>query len=94
MKRLFDISGHSALFIFALAGVSLVVVSYATYNLLNVSMANLSFLREHGWEAVMSGGLVQLLEIVASGTVALAFFLIFKICESELLARYRRWQKR
>lgn len=91
MKRLFDITGHSALFIFVLAGVSLAVVAYATYNLLHLSMANLSFLREHGLMALMSGGLLQLMQIVLSGTVALAFFLLYKICESELILRYRRW---
>ena len=94
MKRLFTISGYPALFVFTLAGVSLAVVGYATYNLLSLSMANLDFLREHGWLAVTSGGLVQFLEILLSGTVALAFFLLFKICESELIARYRRWQDR
>jgi hypothetical protein len=91
MKRLFDIAGHSALFIFVLAGVALVVVGYATYNLLNLSMANLAFLRKHGLVALSSGGLVQLVQIVLSGTVALTFFLVYKICESELILRYRRW---
>ena len=91
MKRLLDITAYPALFIFVLAGVSLVVVAYATYNLLHLSMANLTFLREYGLTAVMSGGLVQFLQILLSGTVSLAFFLVFKICESELIIRYRRW---
>ncbi len=94
MKRLLDISGHGVLFVFVLAGVSLAVVGYATVNLLTLSMANLNFLREHGLAAVMTGGLVQTLQILLSGTVALVFFLVYKICESELIARYRRWQDR
>ena len=91
MKRFFDITRYPGLFIFVLAGVSLAVVACATYNLLNLSMANLAFLRKHGLVALTSGGLVQFVQIVLSGIVALAFFLLYKICESELILRYRRW---
>lgn len=91
MKRLLDISLYPSLFVFALAGVALAVVAYATFNLVDLSMANLSFLRRHGLVAVTSGGLVQFLEILLTATVALAFFLLYKICESELVIRYRRW---
>lgn len=94
MKRLFDISLYPALFVFALAGVALAVVAYASFNLVDMSMANLSFLRRHGLVAVTSGGLVQFLEILVTATVALTFFLIYKVCESELVQRYRRWVKR
>lgn len=94
MKRLFDISLYPALFVFALSGVALAVVAYASFNLVDMSMANLSFLRRHGLVAVTSGGLVQFLEIGLTATVALTFFLVYKICESELILRYRRWLKR
>lgn len=94
MKRLFDISGFHALFIFMLAGVALVVVAYATFNLVDMSMANIAFLRRHGLEAATLGALVQFLEILVTATVALAFFLVYKICESELIARYRLWTRR
>ena len=94
IKRLLSISAYSVWFIFVLAGVSLAVVGYATYNLLSLSMANLAFLREHGWTAIMSGGLLQLLELLLSGIVSLGFFVLYKICESELLTRYRHWQER
>ncbi|MEZ5720870.1 MAG: hypothetical protein R3D59_03820 [Paracoccaceae bacterium] len=94
MKRLFDITRYPALLIFVFAGVALVVVAYASFNLLSMSMANLDFLRRDGLVAVTSGGLVQFLEILVTATVALAFFLIYKICESELVIRYRRWLQR
>ena len=45
MKRLLDISLYPALLVFALAGVALAVVAYASFNLVDMSMANLSFLR-------------------------------------------------
>lgn len=94
MKRLFRISRYPSLLVFTLAGISAVIVAYASYNLLTTSMANLRFLRQHGWLAFTSGGFLQLLQIAANGTAALAFFLVFKICESELVIRYRRWQDR
>lgn len=94
MKGLLRISGYPAVLVFALAGVSAVIVAYASYNLLSMSMANLHFLRRHGWDALATGGLIQLLLIIATGAVALFFFVIFKICEAELVARYRRWQEK
>lgn len=94
MRKLFRISGYPALLVFLLAGVSAVIVAYSTVNLLGMSMANLSFLRMHGWDALATGGLVQFSLIVGTGAVALFFFIVFKICEAELVARYRRWQDR
>ncbi|MEZ5714547.1 MAG: hypothetical protein R3D85_04895 [Paracoccaceae bacterium] len=94
MKRVLRISRYPAALVFVLAGLSAVVVAFASYNLLAVSMANLHFLREHGWTAIRFGALWQLFEIVAYGVLALVFFLLFKICESELVLRYRRWQDR
>lgn len=94
MKRFLRISHYPSALVFVLAGISAVIVAYTTYNLLGVSMANLHFLREYGWTAVRFGALWQLFEIMAYGTLALIFFLLFKICESELVLRYRRWQDR
>ena len=94
MKRLFRLSGYPGLLVFVLAGLAAAVFAYSTYNLLSLSMANLSFLRDYGWQAITSGGLVQLLGILANGAVALACWLVFKACENELIDRYRRWQDR
>jgi len=92
MKRLFQISRYPALFVFLLAGASTVVIAYSSYNLLSLSMANLHFLRKYGWLAVSEGGLLQFVEILAYAILALACFFVFKICETELLIRYRQWQ--
>ncbi|WP_324752893.1 hypothetical protein [Roseovarius sp. Pro17] len=94
MKRLFQISRYPGIAVFAIAGLSLVIFGFATYNLLHLSMANLAFIRKHGWLAVEQGALVQLLQILVLGAAALAFFVLFKICESELVIRYRNWQDR
>ncbi|MCB1339281.1 MAG: hypothetical protein KDK10_18120 [Maritimibacter sp.] len=94
MKRLLSISRYPGVVVFILAGLSLTAVAYVTVNLFAMSMANFDFLREYGWTAVRTGGLVQLAEIAFTGAVALGLFLLYKICETELVARYRRWQER
>jgi len=69
-----------------------VIFAYATLNLFQMSMANIRFIREFGWTAVMEGALFQLLQIAFSGAVAMTSYIGFKICESELVHRYHNWQ--
>ena len=71
-----------------------VIFAYATLNLFQMSMANTRFLREYGWLAVQEGALLQLLQIIGSGIVAMVAYIGFKICESELVRRYNNWQSR
>ena len=71
-----------------------VIFAYATLNLFQMSMANIRFLREYGWVAVEAGALLQLLQIVIAGAVAMLSYIGFKICESELVRRYNIWQSR
>ena len=94
MKRFLDISRYPMLLVFALGGVSIVIVAFATVNLLQMGMANLRFIGEHGWLALKSGAFVQLLQLLLYGSIALFFFILFKICESELVIRYRQWMDR
>ena len=94
MKRLFSLSRYPALLVFALAGVFGVVLAFVSVNLLTLAMRNFEFLGEHGWEALRLGGALQLLQIFGSSLVALAAFIGFKACESDLVRRYNDWQKR
>ena len=71
-----------------------VIFAYATLNLFQMSMANIRFLREYGWVAVEAGALLQLLQIVIAGAVAMLSYIGFKICESEVVRRYNIWQSR
>ena len=57
-------------------------------------MANVGFLRKFGLEAVRHGALVQALELVLWGGVALACWVTFKICEHVLVDRYLSWASR
>ena len=94
MKRMFDISRYPGIAVFVLAGLSIVIVTFASYNLVQQGMANLRYIGEFGWLALQTGALVQLLQLLAYGAVALFFFILFKICESELVIRYRNWKDR
>ena len=80
--------------ILLIAGVLAIIFAYATVNLLQMAVANLRFLREFGAMAVMEGALWQLAQIFISALIALLSYIGFKICESELVQRYRTWQMR
>lgn len=88
------LSRYHAVVVLIVAGVFTVIFAYATLNLFEMSMANIRFLREFGWVAIMEGGLVQFAEIAACAIAALLSYIGFKICEVELVQRYRRWQDR
>jgi len=72
---------------FILMGVSFVLFGLISLNLLHLLGANLEYLGMHGLEAAREGGLVQLLEIVASGYFAAACYVAFKLCEKVLVER-------
>ena len=72
---------------FILLGVSFVLFGFLTLNLLHTLIANFEFLTMYGVEAVREGGLLQLLEIVASGYFAAASYVVFKLCEKVLVER-------
>lgn len=72
---------------FVLMGLCFLTFSVLTLNLVYALQANIRLLAEHGWQAVMDGGLVQLLELLGSGYFGVAFYLLFKTCESTLVER-------
>jgi hypothetical protein len=42
-------------------------------------------LAEHGWQAVMDGALQQLVELLTTGYVSMAAYVVFKACEHALV---------
>ena len=83
---------YPVIVVLIIAGLFTVVFAYATLNLFQMSMANIRFIREFGWTAVMEGALVQMLQIGVSSALAMLSYIGFKICESELVHRYHNWQ--
>ncbi len=91
---MFKLRNYHFIFVLFFAGLLTICFAYATLNLFQMTMANFRFLREFGWVAVMEGGLWQLGEIALSAFIALLSYVGFKICEAELVHRYRDWQDR
>lgn len=77
--------------VLTLAGGSATVLAFATLNLFAEAMANLTFVRRHGWMAFEVGAGRQAAGLVLAGGIALAAYLVFKFCEVELSIRYRAW---
>ena len=72
---------------YALMGIAFVMFGTLSLNLVQIFAANIRFLTEYGLEAVMEGGLWQLLELVVSAYGAIGFYVAFKTCEHALVER-------
>lgn len=91
---LINLTRWPALAVIGLAGLSAVALAFISVNLFAIAMANLDFIQRHGLVALREGALVQLLQLTGTGLVALTCYLVFKICEAELVFRYFRWAGR
>ncbi|WP_095590089.1 hypothetical protein [Actibacterium ureilyticum] len=89
-----NITRWPVLLVLAAAGAAVVIFAFVTVNLFSLAMANVYFIREHGWLAIRAGALVQMAWLGLGGAVALASWLAFKILESEVTRRYRIWAER
>ena len=69
---------------FLVMGLAFFASGLGTANLFLLLKANAELLRDYGWQAVMDGGLQQLVELVVTGYASLMFFLVFKVCEDRL----------
>lgn len=83
------LSRHSV-FCFVLLTLSFIVFGALSLDLIRLFGANASFLLAHGWAAVLEGGVRQLFELVLSATLAMAAYLLFKLCEHALVHRLMR----
>ncbi len=72
---------------FLLLGISFLLFGALSLNLLHTLSANFEFLSMYGVEAVREGALKQLAEIVISGYLAAAAYVISKLCEKVLVER-------
>jgi len=72
---------------FLLLGFSFLLFGALSLNLLHTLNANFEFLSMYGVDAVREGALKQLAEIVISGYLAAAAYLISKLCEKVLVER-------
>ena len=69
---------------FAVMGLAFFAFGIGSLNLFYLLQANAKLLFEHGWMAVMDGGLTQLLELLLTGYGSMAAYTVFKACEYRL----------
>ncbi|MDP9043528.1 MAG: hypothetical protein M3O01_01860 [Pseudomonadota bacterium] len=69
---------------FLVLGVSFLAFGLGTLNLGRLLLANAHLLSQYGWQAVMDGALQQLLELMGTGYLSVAAYVIFKTCEHRL----------
>lgn len=70
---------------FIVMGLAFVAFGVGTLNLFMLLKANAELLTEYGWQAVMDGGIEQLAELIVTGYLSLAAYVIFKACEHALV---------
>jgi len=69
---------------FIVLGLSFFVFGAGSLNLFFLLKANGTLLIEYGWQAVMDGGLRQLVELIVTGYLSMAAYVVFKTCEYRL----------
>ena len=87
-RRLHPSSWHG-LVIFLMLGVFGALFAWFSFNLIHFLMGNFRLIAEHGLLALREGALRQAVELIASGYLAIAFYVAFKTCEIELVTRLR-----
>jgi hypothetical protein len=66
---------------FLVLGIAFFVFGVCTLNLGVLLVGNLRLLGDYGWQAAMEGALRQLVELVATGYLGIAAYVVLKACE-------------
>lgn len=66
---------------FLVLGIAFFVFGSCTLNLWMLLAGNLRLLGNYGWQAAMEGALQQLVELVATGYLGIAAYVVLKACE-------------
>jgi hypothetical protein len=75
---------------FIVMGLAFFAFGAGTLNLFMLFRANAQLLAQFGWQAVMDGGLLQLVQLLIAGFASLAAYLLFKVCEYRLVQSLAR----
>jgi hypothetical protein len=70
---------------FLTMGLAFCLFGAGSLNLFYLFKANTALLFEHGWQALMDGGGQQLLELLITGYLSMAAYVVFKACEYSLV---------
>jgi hypothetical protein len=69
---------------FLVMGLAFFVFGVGTYNIFMLLSANLDLIARYGWMALMDGAARQLVELVVTGYLSMAAYVVFKTCEYRL----------
>ncbi len=89
MPRWMDLSRWNAIALFLAMAICALIVAWLGFGLINLAMANVAFLRDHGLMAIAEGGALQALLLALRGLALLLAFFAFKAIETELVHRWR-----
>ncbi len=70
---------------FVVMGLAFFGFGAGSLNLFFLLKANTTLLAEHGWMAAMDGGARQLIELLVTGYLSVAAYVVFKACEHALV---------
>jgi hypothetical protein len=71
---------------FIICGLAFLLFAVGTVNLAYILKSNLDLVLTHGLQALMDGAAIQLVELLVSGYLSLACYVVFKTCEQRLVA--------
>jgi len=69
---------------FLVMGLAFFVFGVGTYNIFMLLSANLDLIASYGWRALMDGAARQFAELVVTGYLSMAAYIVFKACEYRL----------
>lgn len=69
---------------FLVMGLAFASFGAGTVNMLMLFSANADVISRYGWQALMDGAALQLVELVVTGYLSMAAYIIFKVCEHRL----------
>lgn len=72
---------------FVLMGAAFLAFGVTSVNLYVLFVANLALIAEYGMTAIEDGALQQLIELIGSLLLALAFYALFALCDKTLVRR-------
>jgi hypothetical protein len=85
LKRWFQRAVLSrGLLTFLVMGLSFFVFGVSTYNIFMLLNANIGLIANYGWQALMDGAARQFIELIVTGYLSMAAYVVFKTCEYRL----------
>jgi membrane protein implicated in regulation of membrane protease activity len=69
---------------FIVMGLAFFAFGAGTFNIFMLFSANAAVISSYGWQALMDGAAVQFVELVVTGYLSMAAYVVFKACEYRL----------